>query len=38
MPCLQIGDLGLLVVTRGRTARHEAELAEAPVAVLDRCP
>ncbi len=37
VPCLQIGDLGLLMVTRGRTAGHEAELAEAPVAVLDRC-
>ena len=37
VPCLQIGTLGQLVVTRGRTARHEAELAEAPVAVLDRC-
>ena len=37
VPCLQIGDLGLVVVTRGRTAGHETELAEAPVAVLDRC-
>ena len=37
MPCLQIGDLGLVVVTRGRTAGHETELADAPVAVLDRC-
>src|SRR5690242_6462510 len=37
VPHIELGDLGRVVLTRGRTARHEAELADGPVAVLDRC-
>jgi 3-hydroxybutyryl-CoA dehydrogenase len=37
MPRIDLGDLGVVVVTRGRTARQESDLVDRPVAVLDRC-
>lgn len=36
-PSVDIPELGVVVVTRGRTAREEAALRRQPVLVLDRC-